>query len=123
MENSKKLKEVAEKLKGRELFPVLTQNARDLLASMDNLPHTEKPELFECRVYPQTWEEFIDKWIQSKVRFRPEEVYSEKGPRGEDRQYYPVHPKGSSNRPWMEENMMKHIQYLLSKEIKKKHIN
>ena len=76
--------------------------------------------LEEVQYHPETWEEFIQFWIQEKVAYREEEVYTEVRLRTDgsliySRKYYPVHPIGSSNRPYLEEKMMSDIKYLLLK--------
>jgi hypothetical protein len=45
---------------------------------------------------------FIEAWIQNRVKFNQNEVYEEVYDNS-IKQWYPVHPKGSSNRRWMEE--------------------
>ena len=50
-------------------------------------------------------DEFIDQWLIEKVRFREEEVFETEPRPGLIRKWHPVHPKGSSNRPFIEEKM------------------
>ena len=50
-------------------------------------------------------DEFIDQWLIEKVRFREEEVFETEPRPGLIKKWHPVHPKGSSNRPYIEEKM------------------
>lgn len=57
-------------------------------------------------------DEFLDQWILEKVRFREEEVFETEPRPGKTRKWYPVHPKGSSNRPFLEEKMRSSLNQL-----------
>lgn len=57
-------------------------------------------------------DEFIDRWIIEKVAFKEEEVFQTETLSGKNKKWYPVHPKGSSNRPWMEERMRSSLNQL-----------
>jgi hypothetical protein len=50
------------------------------------------------------------------VKFNQNEVYEEVYDNS-IKQWYPVHPKGSSNRRWMEEKMMSDIKHILNKKM------
>jgi uncharacterized iron-regulated protein len=71
-------------------------------------------QLVDVSSRPNNWEDFIEAWIQNRVKFNQNEVYEE----GDNsiKQWYPVHPKGSSNRRWMEEKMMSDIKHILNKK-------
>ena len=73
-------------------------------------------ELINCNYHPESWQKFIDAWIQERIRFNQEEVYQNSNSKGEMVDYYPIHPKGSPNRQFLEDRMMEDIQYLLKKE-------
>ena len=50
-------------------------------------------------------EEFVNDWLLEKIAFKEEEVFETELRPGKIRKWYPVHPKGSSNRPYLEEKM------------------
>ena len=50
-------------------------------------------------------DEFISDWLFEKVRFKEESIFESEPRPGKIIKWYPVHPKGSSNRPYLEEKM------------------
>lgn len=50
-------------------------------------------------------DEFINNWIIEKVTFKEDRVFETELRSGKTKKWYPVHPKGSSNRPFLEEKM------------------
>lgn len=50
-------------------------------------------------------EKFVDDWLFEKVAFKEENIFETEPRPGKIRRWYPVHPKGSSNRPYLEERM------------------
>lgn len=50
-------------------------------------------------------EKFVNDWLLEKVAFKEEEVFETESRPGKTRKWYPVHPKGSSNRTYLEERM------------------
>jgi hypothetical protein len=71
--------------------------------------------LGDVRLYPQTIEEYVDKWITEKVVFREDKLITTVDAKGGVLKYHPVHPKGSSNRKWLEESMKIDLEYLIEK--------
>jgi hypothetical protein len=57
-------------------------------------------------------DEFIDQWLIEKVSFKEEKVFETEPRPGKTIKWYPVHPKGSSNRPFLEEKMRASLIYL-----------
>jgi hypothetical protein len=58
-------------------------------------------------------DEFIDEWLFEKVLFKEENVFETEPRPGKIKRWYPIHPKGSANRPYLEERMRAGLQYLL----------
>jgi hypothetical protein len=65
----------------------------------------KQPALEKYSELQKEVDEFIDHWLIEKVRFREEEVFETEPRPGLIRKWHPVHPKGSSNRPYIEERM------------------
>jgi hypothetical protein len=90
----------------------LNQHALDSIQSTSG-----SIELVDVSSRPNNWEDFIEAWIQNRVKFNQNEVYEEVYDNSIVKQWYPVHPKGSSNRRWMEEKMMSDIKHILNKKM------
>lgn len=69
----------------------------------------------DVRQYPQTIEEYVDKWITEKVVFVENNLITTVDVKFGVKKYYPVHPKGSSNRKWLEKSMKKDLEFLIEK--------
>jgi hypothetical protein len=50
-------------------------------------------------------DEFISDWLIERVIFKEEKIFETNPRPGMIKKWYPVHPKGSSNRPYIEEKM------------------
>jgi hypothetical protein len=50
-------------------------------------------------------DEFISDWLIERVAFKEENIFETEPRPGKFRKWYRVHPKGSSNRPFIEEKM------------------
>ena len=50
-------------------------------------------------------DEFISDWLIERVIFKEEKIFETEPRPGMIKRWYPVHPKGSSNRPYLEEKM------------------
>jgi hypothetical protein len=50
-------------------------------------------------------DEFISDWLLEKVIFKEENIFETEPRPGKFKKWYAVHPKGSSNRPFIEEKM------------------
>jgi hypothetical protein len=66
--------------------------------------------------YPQTLEEFIEKWIQKEVVYNPDKIVTKLRKNGKEVKYHPVHPIGSPNRKYLEDCMKRDLNYLIQKE-------
>jgi hypothetical protein len=56
--------------------------------------------------------EFIDDWLIEKVVFKEDRVFEKELRPGKTKKYYPVHPKGTSTRKYLEERMRNGIERL-----------
>ena len=56
--------------------------------------------------------EFIDDWLQEQVVFKEENIFEREYRSGKTRKYYPVHPKGTATREYLEERMRNGIERL-----------
>lgn len=59
-------------------------------------------------------EKFVDDWLFEKVAFKEENIFETESRSGKIRRWYPVHPKGSSNRPYLEERMRSSLNQLFA---------
>jgi hypothetical protein len=57
--------------------------------------------------------EFISDWMIEKVLFKEENIFETESRPGKTKKWYPVHPKGSSNRPYLEERMRAGLSRLI----------
>jgi hypothetical protein len=64
---------------------------------------------------PQNIEEFIETWMQEKVIYKENEITTKITSDGRVLKYHPVHPKGSSNRKYLERVMKEDLIYLIEK--------
>jgi hypothetical protein len=60
-------------------------------------------------------DEFVDQWLLEKVRFREEDVFE----RETSKKWYPIYPKGSSTRSYLEERMKVGLARLFIEKTKK----
>jgi hypothetical protein len=70
--------------------------------------------LVDITPHPQSIEEYIDKWITSKVIFCENNIITTVDAKGRSIKYYPVHPQGSQSREWLEKRMKEDLIYLMS---------
>jgi hypothetical protein len=63
--------------------------------------------------YSQDIKEYVERWIIEKVVFREDEIITSVNAKGKIIKYHPVHPKGSSNRRWLEESMIRDLENLI----------
>jgi hypothetical protein len=71
--------------------------------------------LGDVRPYPQTIEEYVDKWITEKVVFREDKLITTVDAKGGVLKFHPVHPKGSPNRKLFEDGMKRDLEFLIEK--------
>jgi len=64
-----------------------------------------KPALEKYSELEKEVDEFVNDWLQEKVAFKEENIFETEIRPGKFRKWYAVHPKGSSNRPYLEERM------------------
>jgi hypothetical protein len=84
------------------------ENAFDGISSFCEWWETKgstQPALEKYSELQKEVDEFIDMWVIEKVRYKEEDVFETEPRPGKVKKWYPVHPKGSSNRPWVEEKM------------------
>jgi hypothetical protein len=72
--------------------------------------------LVDTYPYPQTLEEFIEKWIQKEVVYNPDKIVTKLRRSGKEVKYHLVHPTGSPNRKYLEDCMKRDLSYLIQKE-------
>jgi hypothetical protein len=65
--------------------------------------------------YPQSIEEFIQTWLQEKIRYDENGIITKVQTNGKIVKYHPVHPIGSPNRKYLERRMKEDLEYLISK--------
>jgi len=65
----------------------------------------KQPALEKYSVLQKEVDEFISEWLIERVRYKEEDVFETEPRPGKIIKWYPVHPKGSSNRPYLEERM------------------
>lgn len=63
--------------------------------------------------YSQDIKEYVDRWIIEKVVFREDKIITYVNAKSTVIKYYPVHPKDSSNRRWLEESMTRDLENLI----------
>jgi hypothetical protein len=62
----------------------------------------KQPALVKYSELQKEVDQFISEWLIEKVTFKEEQVFKTELPSGKIRKWYPVHPKGSSNRERLE---------------------
>ena len=71
--------------------------------------------LVDVYPYPHSIDEFVEKWMQEKIVYQPDKLITKVQSNKKVVTYHPVHPKESSNRKYLEDNMKKDLEYLLWK--------
>lgn len=66
---------------------------------------SDQPALEKYSELQKEVDEFISDWLLEKVIFKEEKIFETEPRPGMIKRWYPVHPKGSSNRPYIEEKM------------------
>jgi hypothetical protein len=65
----------------------------------------KQPALKKYKELQKEVDEFISDWLLEKVIFKEEKIFETEPRPGMIKKWYPVHPKGSSNRQFIEEKM------------------
>jgi hypothetical protein len=65
--------------------------------------------------YSQNVEEYVEKWIVNKVVFCEDNLITTVDAKGKVIKFYPVHPKGSPNREYLERRMKEDLIHLIEK--------
>lgn len=65
--------------------------------------------------YPQSIEEFVESWLQEKIRYDENGIITKVQSNGKIIKYHPVHPKNSPNRKYLERKMKEDLIYLIQK--------
>ena len=65
----------------------------------------KQPALKKYKELSKEVDEFISDWLLEKVIFKEEKIFETEPRPGMIKRWYPVHPKGSSNRLFIEEKM------------------
>ena len=65
----------------------------------------KQPALKKYSELQKEVDEFISDWLIERVIFKEEKIFETEPRPGMIKRWYPVHPKGSSNRPYIEEKM------------------
>ena len=71
--------------------------------------------LVDLTPYTQSIEEYIETWITTKVVFCENNIITTVDAKGKSIKYYPVHPKGSPNREYLERRMKEDLIHLIEK--------
>ena len=66
---------------------------------------SDQPALEKYSELQKEVDEFISDWLIERVIFKEEKIFETEPRPGMIKRWYPVHPKGSSNRPYIEEKM------------------
>ncbi|CAB4175384.1 hypothetical protein UFOVP1247_130 [uncultured Caudovirales phage] len=66
---------------------------------------SDQPALEKYSELQKEVDEFISDWLIERVIFKEEKIFETEPRPGMIKRWYPVHPKGSSNRPYLEEKM------------------
>lgn len=66
---------------------------------------SDQPALEKYSELQKEVDEFISDWLIERVIFKEEKIFETEPRPGMIKRWYPVHPKGSSNRPYIEERM------------------
>jgi hypothetical protein len=78
-----------------------------------------QPALKKYSEIQKSIDAFVNDWLQEKVVFKEENIFETELRSGKFRKWYPVHPKGSSNREYLEGRMKNSLaQLFLLKEEK-----
>jgi hypothetical protein len=65
--------------------------------------------------YSQSVEEYVEKWIVNKVVYDESKISTKVQSNGKVIKFYPVHPKGSPNREYLERRMKEDLIHLIEK--------
>jgi hypothetical protein len=71
--------------------------------------------LEDVTAYPQNIEEFVENWIINEVVYDESKISTKVQSNGKVIKFYPVHPKGSPNREYLERRMKEDLMYLIQK--------